>query len=179
MRAVHPDEGGSERDADVEGVGETVRRFRSLGQQAQRGLEQLHGFSIRRLRYRLCPCLLQVPHRLCAQPCPRRMMREHLDDLAQPVGMQPLDRLHDGGVKGAPPILQQAAISHVVGERVLERVLEIGEQTRFVEELRRLQLGEGTLQIVAAHVGDCLQQHDRHVLAHHRRGLQQALVLGR
>jgi hypothetical protein len=67
------------------------------------------------------------------------MMREQLDHFAQAIRVQPLDRRHDGSMKGAPPILQQAAIGDIVGERMLERIFQIWEQPCLVQELRRLK----------------------------------------
>ena len=82
------------------------------------------------------------------------------------------------GVERAPALLDHAAVGHLVGEGVLERVLEVGKEARLVQELRRLQLREGAPQLVLCHLRDRLQERHRHVLADDRGGLEQPLQLG-
>jgi hypothetical protein len=64
-----------------------------------------------------------------------------------------------------------------VSERVLERVLDVGEQPRLVQELRGLQLAERLRQRVLRHLRDGGEEGHRHVLADHGSGLEQALQL--
>jgi len=52
--------------------------------------------------------------------------------------VQALDGGRHGGVQRAPPRPKEARIGHVVGQRVLERVFEVREKLRLVEELRLL-----------------------------------------
>ena len=66
------------------------------------------------------------------------MVREHLGVLAEAVGVQALERLEDRGVERAPALLEHAVVGHLVGEGVLERVLEVGKEPRLVQELRGL-----------------------------------------
>ena len=83
-------------------------------------------------------------------------------------------------VQGAPPLLEQAAVGDLVRERVLEGVLEVGEQARLVEELRGLQVRRA--RGAAPRSGSSAMawsSGERHVLADHRGRLEQALVLGR
>ena len=42
----------------------------------------------------------------------------------------------------APPLQQETAVGHLVGEGVLEGVRELGEEARLVEELGRLEVRE-------------------------------------
>jgi hypothetical protein len=63
---------------------------------------------------------------------------EHLDVLTETLGMQALKRLENGGVQGAAPLLQYTAVRNLVGERVLERVLDVREKPCLVQKLRRL-----------------------------------------
>jgi hypothetical protein len=58
-----------------------------------------------------------------------------------------------------------------VGQRVLERVLEIGKEPRLVEELGGLEIGQGAAQIVLVVVCDRLQKRERHVPPDHGRHL--------
>ena len=55
-------------------------------------------------------------------------MGEPLDLLAEAIPVERLDRLDDPRVQRAPALLEQAAVGHLVGERVLEGVLEIREE---------------------------------------------------
>ena len=69
-------------------------------------------------------------------------MGEPLDVLGQALGVERLDGVDDPGVERAPAILEQAPVGHLVGERMLEGVLEIREEARLVQELGRLEVGE-------------------------------------
>jgi hypothetical protein len=66
-----------------------------------------------------------------------------------------------------------------VGERVLEGVLSVGEETRLVEELGRLEPGEALGQRVRRGSGDAREHGHGDVGADHRSRLEQVFVLGR
>ncbi len=83
------------------------------------------------------------------------------------------------GVEGAPSLLEQTAIGHVVGQGVLERILEVREEPGLVEELRGLQPPDGGVQLVVGKLSNRLEQRKRYVLPDHRRRLQERLVPGR
>src|SRR2546422_1993962 len=106
------------------------------------------------------------------------MMSKSLDVLIKPVGIDSLDRLENPGVECTPAILEEAAVGNLVGQRVLEGVLQLGEEPRLVEELRCLQPGEPLAKALLRLLGDRLQQRERHVLADDRCRLEQALVSG-
>ena len=89
--------------------------------------------------------------------------------LTQPVRVQPLDGLDDCSVERPPPVPEQALVGYLVGQRVLERVLEIREKARLIEELRRLEAAETAAQLVLAAFGDGREERERYVLAHDRR----------
>jgi hypothetical protein len=44
-----------------------------------------------------------------------------------------------------PPLLEETAVGHLVGEGVLESVLPLGEQARLVEELGPLELRQAAM----------------------------------
>ena len=142
--------------------------FREMSQALQRLLEVrdrlLSGGAARRLSCR--------PDEDSPRPFPtarpERVVRQPLDLLGQTIRIECLDRLHDPGMERAPPLLEQAAVGDLVGERVLEGVFEVGEQARLVEELRRLKLGEAASELVLGQIGDGLEQGERHVLADDR-----------
>ena len=60
---------------------------------------------------------------------------ELLDVLDETVGVEPLDRLRDPRVERAAPLAEHAPVGDLVGEGVLERVLDLGEERCLVEEL--------------------------------------------
>ena len=115
------------------------------------------------------------------------MVDRALDVFGQPVRIQRLEGVDDARVKRSSPLLQQAVVGDLVGQRVLERVLERREQVDFVDELGRLQMREPDSQRVFGHAvpaglrrdRDRAQQRRRHILAHHRHRLQQAFLVGR
>ena len=49
-------------------------------------------------------------------------------------------------MQGATALLEQAAVRYLVGQGVLERVLQLREQRRLVHKLGRLELGEPRAQ---------------------------------
>jgi hypothetical protein len=104
------------------------------------------------------------------------MVSEALHPFGESVPIQALDRLHDLGVQRAPALLQQTAVSHLLSEGVAKRVFEIGKKIHFIQEFGGLELGKTAAQLVLGLVGDRLEEHERHVLADDRRGLEHALV---
>ena len=105
------------------------------------------------------------------------MVGEPVDVLAEAIAALRLQRLHDPGVKLAPPLLQEALVRHLIGQRVLEGVFQLGKEARLVEELGRLQEGESPPQVRLGHVGDGLEKRKRHLRPDHRRGLEQPLFV--
>jgi hypothetical protein len=59
-------------------------------------------------------------------------MGQPLGLLGDALGGEPLDRLGDAGVQGPLPLVEQPLARHLVGERVLERVLEVGKEPGLV-----------------------------------------------
>jgi hypothetical protein len=58
---------------------------------------------------------------------------------AQPVGIEPLDRVDDGGMKCTTALLDQTRVSDLVDQRMFECVFNVGEQSSFVKEFGRLE----------------------------------------
>src|SRR4029453_14049280 len=98
---------------------------------------------------------------------------------AEPVDVQFFDGAHDTPVEEPTALLQQAAVGHLVGQRVLEGVLEGGEQLGLVEQFGRLQPGEETAEVRLGQVGDRLERRKWHVLADDGRRLEQSFILRR
>src|SRR5579884_1782960 len=94
------------------------------------------------MRHRLRTSLLQVRYSLLPPLAAQRVVGEPLNLLGQAVRVLPLQNFHDPGVQGAAALTEQAAISNLVREGVLEGVLQVRIQVRLVQELRRLEAGQ-------------------------------------
>jgi hypothetical protein len=84
------------------------------------------------------------------------MVGQAFDVLDHPVPGQCFEALDNAGMEHPTPLLEQAAVGHLVRESVLEGILAVGIQTRFVEEFRRLQASEAPAQRVLREVGNRL-----------------------
>ena len=104
-------------------------------------------------------------------------MRQPLHLVVPPVPRQGLQRLDNPGVQHAPPLLQQTAIRHLMGEGMLEGIGVLGKQAGLVEELCCLQMCQTTVQRLVGRVGDDLQQRPGHLGADDRGSLEQAFLL--
>ena len=89
-----------------------------------------------------------VPH-LAA----KSVVGETVDALGQPVRVDALDDAHDPRVDGAPPVLEQAAVGDLVGQRVLEGVLEVGKELGLVDELGGLKPRQAETDFVLRPLG--------------------------
>ena len=111
-----------------------------------------------------------IPH-LPAQ----RVMGEQLDLLRDAVGELRFQHAKGAAVQRPATLTQEALIRHFQRQGMLERVFELGEETRFVKELGGLQLGETAAHVVRRLVRNGLQQRDGNILADDGGGLQQVL----
>src|SRR5215467_8459097 len=123
------------------------------------------------------PRLSAVVHCLGPDLAAYSMDSKRRDLFGQPIRVKPFDGFDDSSMKRAASFLEQAAVRHLVRQGMLERVFELWEESRLVEELRSLQLRERLTNGLLRLLGDRLQQCRRHVLASHRGRLQQSLVL--
>ena len=99
-------------------------------------------------RQPLCPTPFAMPG----------VMGQPFDLFEQAVGIESLDGVHDAGMEGALPFLQEAAVGHLMGERVLERVRRAREEPRLVEELGGLEVAEPGLEFFFGEVGNGLEE---------------------
>ena len=72
------------------------------------------------------------------------MVREPLDLGGQAIAIERLDDSHKAGMQRAPPLMQETAIRHFLGERVLEGISQLWVQARLIQEFRLLKVGEAT-----------------------------------
>src|SRR5262245_4954397 len=101
------------------------------------------------------------------------MVRQAVDLLSPPVGRQRLQRLDQARVQYPPPLQQQAVVGYLVSEGVLKGVVRLGEQARLIQELRRLEMRQATVQRLFGQVRNGSQQGAGHVRTNHRSGLEQ------
>ena len=141
----------------------------------ERLLETRPRFSVCRALDRLDARLPEVGCRF--PPClgPKRVMREPVDPFGHAVCTQLFEDHHTPGVQRAPPFLEEAAIGHLVGEGVLERVFELREEARLIEKLGGLEVGQAVPQLVFGRLRDGVG----HILSDDRGHLEEALVLPR
>src|SRR5215813_1178039 len=113
-----------------------------MTERRQRLLEAAHRLPIGRAR--LCPeaSLIEVGNRLLPCLALKRVMAQTLDLFGQALGIERLDRVDDLGMELTPPVVEHAPVGDIVGERMLEGVLDIRKQAGLVQELGRLEVGE-------------------------------------
>jgi hypothetical protein len=100
----------------------------------------------------------RVPHRLLLQPRSKGVMCQLLDMFAQAGCVAHLDHLNYPRMKRTPTILEEPPIGDFMRECVLERVFEVWEEARFVEELRSLEMTEPMTERLLTLVCDRLQR---------------------
>src|SRR5262249_57152623 len=65
----------------------------------------------------------------------KSMIGEPLDVVGHPVGVEALDGVGDACVQQASALVEQPTVRDLVRQRVSERVLDLREELRFVDEL--------------------------------------------
>ena len=90
----------------------------------ERLLEVPHGLAVGRPRHGLLPRLPAVRQGLVPHLAPQGMMGQAFDLLGHPVPGERLQGLDDAGMQRAPPLLEQRLVGHLLGEGVLEGVLD-------------------------------------------------------
>src|SRR3990172_666671 len=153
--------------------------FRETPERDQRLFEARRRLTVSRTRGRLGTGLAEIRHGLSPKLTPEGVVGQPFHMLDQAVGKESLNRLDDPRVEGPAPLLEQAPVGHLVGEGVLEGVLEVGKEARLVEELARLEMAETPAKLLLRKLGDHLEEGKRYILAHDRGSLEQPLVLGR
>src|SRR5262249_52995596 len=104
------------------------------------------------------------------------MVCESINVLGEAISIPGLDGVHDPSVKLPAPIVQHAAVCHLMGERMLEGVLGVRIETSLVEEFGGLQAAKSASKRLVRQVGDRLEQYPGHVLADDGGDLQEAFV---
>src|SRR5262249_31401324 len=133
---------------------------------------------VSRTQQRFAPSLPQISDGLVPNLTLDSVMGAPLDLGAQGIWGEPLERLEDSPVQLATSILRKAFIRDLVGERVLEGVLEVWRDSRLVKKLHRLKLVEAAPQGIVALIGHRAQQRELNFLANHRGALDQISHVG-
>jgi hypothetical protein len=101
----------------------SIQRRAALGQASegdQSLLEVPSRLAISRSGRRLGPALMKVSDRLVPCLAVNRVVGQPFNVFGQPVGIEPLDGLHDLAMEGASPVLEQTAIGDLVGRACLK-----------------------------------------------------------
>jgi hypothetical protein len=80
-------------------------------------------------------------------------------------------------VKAAPRLEREALLRDLQGQRVLERVPELGKQVRLVNELADLQIDQRLKQRLIRQLRHVLQQFERDFLPNDGRDLEEPFVM--
>jgi hypothetical protein len=109
---------------------------------------------------------------------PDRVIRQPFDLLGQAISIEGPEHVDDPAVERPSPLLEETPIGHLVGEGVFKGVDEFGEEARFIEELRGLQMRHGPLEAFVGELGDGLQEGKGDVGADNGGGLEHMLRVG-
>src|SRR5262245_24801334 len=136
----------SKIDPEINGLLERLATLGEMLEDGQRRLEALDRLPVGGARECLGTGLTKIGERPIPHFTAESVVSEPLDLLGETIMIEPLDRIRDPGMQGSPPVVEQAFVCHVVGESVLERILEIWIEPSLVEEFRGLQMSEPPLQ---------------------------------
>ena len=81
------------------------------------------------------------------------MVGELMDVLVQPIGVTPFEGADNLCVHGAPPLVQEAPVGHLLGEGVRERVFRLGEEAGLIEQFGGLHVPQTFRERVLGHLG--------------------------
>ncbi len=121
-------------ELQIDGLFSAPEVLREPTQGGQRPLVVGRRVGVRDTRHRLGGASEKV-HRAVPDLAPQRVMGQSVDVLVEASRVEALDGLHDARVQRPAMLEEQAAVRHVVGERVLEGVFEVRPEPGLVEEL--------------------------------------------
>ena len=121
--------------------------------------------------------LLTVGHGLIPYLAPQSMVRQAFD-LLGPLGCAPRWP-RPGVVQPPPPLQQQAAVSHLVRQGMLEGIDLFGEQAGLIQELRCLEVRQAAVQRRLGQVRNGLEQRQGCPVPTDSSRLQEPLLLRR
>ena len=164
-------------EPEVDGLLAGVARLRQMREDTERLLEVPHSLAVGRPLHGLLPRLPAVYQGLVPHLPSQSMMSEAFKLLDHPVPGERFKGRDNAGMQYPPPLLQEAAVGHLLGEGVLEGVDQLGKQARLVQELGVLEMREAQAERLFRQLRHSLEEGQGHLGADDRRGLEQALLL--
>src|SRR5262249_14162116 len=146
----------SQFEANFEGLLQRGLALRQSLENTHRLLEPGPSVRERRSRGRLSSGLLKLMSRLPVRRAPAGVRGEPLALLPEPVGVQLFYGIHDARVDVAAALVEHPSVGDVVGEGVLEGVLQVREELRRVEKFSSLQIVEQTAKLVLSQPTNCM-----------------------
>ena len=128
-------EARAEEQSEIDSVLERIGTFPQVIQCLEGPLERRHGLGVGRPSVRAQSGAAIVVDGLFPPLAAQRVPAELLDVLLEALGIEVLHGLDDAGMEGAAAFMEDAGGRDLVGERMLERVLEVREPPRLVKEL--------------------------------------------
>src|SRR4029453_16546132 len=122
------------------------------------------------------PALTEIRPPLPPPLATARVMGEPLDLLTEAITIEALHGLHDPDMEVTASAAEDAPVGHLMGERVLEGVLEIGEEARLVEKLGRLKMAQPPTDRPFLFVRHRHEEGQREVLPDDRGNLEEPLL---
>ena len=126
-RVARREERQAQGEPEIDGLLARGTRLRQMQKGAERLLEEPHGLAVGRPRQSLLPRLPAVRQGLVPHLPPQGMVGQAFDLLGHPLSGEGFEGLDDPRVQGAPPLLEETAVGHLVGEGVLEGVCALGK----------------------------------------------------
>src|SRR6266436_9697385 len=104
-------------------------------------------------------------------------MSQPVNMLLQLIGVERFHGPQDARVQGPPPLGRKAAVGHLLGQGMLERVFRMGEIADLVEKLCRLKHTKALTKEIFRNIQARDQDRIRHTLSYHSGGLEQEAIL--
>jgi hypothetical protein len=166
-------------DAEIDGLLACVALLRQMREGTERLLEGPHGLTVGRSCHGFLSRLPTVYQGLGPHLAPEGMVGQPFHLLGHLVSGKCLQGRDDPSMECPPPLLEQRLIGHLLGEGVLEGILDVGEEARLIEEFGGLQMCEAQAQRRLRHLGNGLEKHQGHLHANDRGGLEKLFLLRR
>src|SRR6266540_3226978 len=117
-----PEEAAAKVEPEIDRELNSLTSLRLMPQRPERLFEVRHCLSVSRTLYGLLAGLATVSDGFLPDLPAHGVMSQPVDLFCQAVRVQAFDGFHDPGMQRSAPLLEQATVSDLVGEGVLERV---------------------------------------------------------
>jgi hypothetical protein len=146
----------SQRETELNGQHSGIAGLGQVREGLERLLEGGHRLAERGTVVGPGASLPAAGHGLVPHLAPQGMVRQTFDLLGRPLGREHLEGPDNTRVQHSPPLLQEAAVGHLVRQGMLEGVFLLGEQACLIQKLCRLQVRQATVQRLFGHLGNGL-----------------------